>query len=365
MKLTKPQQRALEHMVNYAKDYETEANAVIKHVLYMSNIKEEDFHESMAKLKRHARIALHFHPDRPDQSMKSVAEALFEQGYYKNQFETYLSNGKLAPDSGGDRDLWEQRLFGGAYQMEGTPGSLRPKYGALNLMRHPDGPAPRFGSCYFLLSPKVSFRSTFTYLDSHQEPKERGTYEAFHMIAAALLEETITREFAIGENNLTPTRLIHHLLYDLEKPFDSPANKTANRNLNHYIEAQVHGDLSLKDDVETLVADPSFKGSPVGQILEQLCLKYSIDLYWHMGFALALEDVPANFRGPAMPSLAKRIATKDYIDTSTIGTAVMNLKSDPSSWRDRGTYDEALQQLKMLWHVLVKYGQPLKCFRNS
>lgn len=41
-------------------------------------------------------------------------------------------------------------------------------------MLHPDGPAPRFGSCYFLLSPKVSSRSTYTYLDSHQDPKEKG-----------------------------------------------------------------------------------------------------------------------------------------------------------------------------------------------
>ncbi|MGQ7111171.1 DUF3626 domain-containing protein, partial [Escherichia sp. TWPC-MK] len=36
---------------------------------------------------------------------------------------------------------------------------------------HPDGPAPRFGSCYFLLSPKVSSRSTYTYLDSHTSGK--------------------------------------------------------------------------------------------------------------------------------------------------------------------------------------------------
>ena len=93
---------------------------------------------------------------------------------YKSQFETLLSNGSVSAYPGGERDLWEKRIFGGAYQLEGVTNDQRPKYGALNLMLHPDGPAPRFGSCYFLLSPKVSSRSTYTYLDSHQDPKEKG-----------------------------------------------------------------------------------------------------------------------------------------------------------------------------------------------
>ena len=46
----------------------------------MSNITDEIFEEAVANLKSHARIALHFHPDRLDSSKKSVAEALFEQG---------------------------------------------------------------------------------------------------------------------------------------------------------------------------------------------------------------------------------------------------------------------------------------------
>ncbi len=148
--------------------------ATINHILNMCNITDEIFEEAVANLKSHARIALHFHPDRLDSSMKSVAEALFEQGIYKSQFETLLSNGSVSAYPGGERDLWEQRIFGGAYQLEGVTNNQRPKYGALNLMLHPDGPAPRFGSCYFLLYPKVSYHSTYTYLDSHQDPKRKG-----------------------------------------------------------------------------------------------------------------------------------------------------------------------------------------------
>ncbi|MGM7722290.1 DUF3626 domain-containing protein [Metabacillus sp. Hm71] len=357
--LSKSQLLAIEHITNYARNNKQEAKSTINHILKMSNIPRELFENAVVKLKKHARIALHFHPDRPDSTMKSVAEALLEQGIYKSQFETLLSNGSVSAYPGGERDIWEEEIFGGAYQLAGTTNNQRPKYGALNVMLHPDGPAPRFGSCYFLLSPETSYRSTFTYLDSHQNPKEKGTFEEFDIILAALFEETFLRDFAIGEINLTPTRLINHMLVNLEKPFPDPANRDPSRNLNHYIEAQVHGDISLKEDVEILVADPSFKENQIGKILEQLCLKYSIDLYWHKGFVLSVDEVPLDFRGPSMPSLARRITSNNFIDASKIGAAVIDLARNPKKWRDRGSYKVVIQELKLLWHVLVKYGKPL------
>ena len=358
MELSRSQLSALEYISKYAENEKREAKATINHILKMSNITDEIFEEAVANLKSHARIALHFHPDRLDSSKKSVAEALFEQGVYKSQFETLLSNGSVSAYPGGERDLWEKRIFGGAYQLEGVTNDQRPKYGALNLMLHPDGPAPRFGSCYFLLSPKVSSRSTYTYLDSHQDPKEKGTYEEFDMILAALLEETFVRDFAIGEGNLTPTILINHLLANLKRPFIDVVSKEPAHNLNHYIEAQIHGEISLKEDVEALVADPSFKGTDVGRVLEEICLKYAIDLYWHIGFVLAVDEVPMDFRGSKMPSLARRIARNHCIDANIIGSAVVDLKRNPLSWSDRGTYEEVLQELKLLWHVLVRFGKP-------
>ena len=62
----------------------------------MSNITDEIFEEAVANLKSHARIALHFHPDRLDSNMRNIAEALLEQGRYKSQFETLLSNGSVS-----------------------------------------------------------------------------------------------------------------------------------------------------------------------------------------------------------------------------------------------------------------------------
>jgi len=150
-KLSRSQQMALDHITMYAREHNKEAKAVIHHVQKMANIPGEIFETAVRQLKANARIGLHFHPDRPDSRLKTVAEALLEQGIYRNQFETLISNGSVSALPGGERDLWENRLFGGAYQTASTTNHQRPKYGALNVMLHSDGPAPRFGSCYFLL----------------------------------------------------------------------------------------------------------------------------------------------------------------------------------------------------------------------
>ncbi|MDF2720636.1 MAG: hypothetical protein K0Q59_311 [Paenibacillus sp.] len=357
--LTKSQMSAIEHMRQCAISRKTEAQKSLQEVLQMSDISWSLFEQAISKLRSHARVALHFHPDRPvDGGTKSVAEALLEQGLYKSQFETRISNGSTSAFPGGARDLWERKLFGGAYHLEGATDSERPKYGALDVRLHPDGPSPRFGACYFLLDPEVSRRCTYTYGGSQDDPPEKGTYEEFDDIAAALFKDAFFRECAIGEKELTPQALMHHLLHRLEQPVGDLSRRQPGRNLNHYIEVQVHGDIDLCDDAAMLVADPSFQGTRAGAVLEQLCETYSIQLLWHMGFSLLAADVPADFRGPAMPSLAMRIARNGHVDANAIGEAVCELHRYPARWEDRGTHADVLQELKYMWHILVRYGKP-------
>ncbi|MGO4376010.1 DUF3626 domain-containing protein, partial [Paenibacillus sp. MCAF20] len=202
---------------------------------------------------------------------------LHEQGIYKSQFETQISNGSVSAFPGGARDIWEMGLFGGVYQLEGVSNMERPKYGALDLMLHSDGPSPRFGSCYFLLYPQVSYRSSYTYGGSQDDPAEKGTYEEFDDIIAAVLKDAFFREYALGEQNLSPRKVIDRLLTCQELPITNRLKQMPSRNLNHFIEAQVHGDISLENDVEILIVDPSFQGTDVGRTLEKLCSKYSIE----------------------------------------------------------------------------------------
>jgi hypothetical protein len=354
--LTKPQKQAMAHVTEYAQSRMADAQTIIREILQMSNLSWETYEAAIARIKAHAKVGVHFHPDRPIKDGKCVAESLLEQGVYRSQFETGISSGSVSAYAGGARDRWEEQLFGGAYQQEGVAISERPKYGALDLMQHADGPAPRFGSCYFLLAPIVSQRCTFTYGGSQDNPPEKGTYDAFDDIAAALLKEIFLRDGALGEPDLTPRMLIDRLLTQLAQPFPNPSNRLPSRNLNHFIEAQVHGDILLQDDVEMLVADPSFRGAETGRLLEELCTKYAIELQWHSGFAMKEAEVPADFRGPTMPSLAQRIARHGCIDASVIGEAVRDLSRNPKPWADRGDYATVLQELKLMWHVLVRFG---------
>lgn len=138
------QRAALEHIWQYSAARREAAQETIAHLLEMSNIAQEDFSQALSSIHRHARVALHFHPYRLFPLLTSVAELFLLDGLYKNQFETFLSNGALSPDKGGYRDLWENGMFGEAYLTGHVSPSDRPKYGVLNLMLLPDAPSPRF-----------------------------------------------------------------------------------------------------------------------------------------------------------------------------------------------------------------------------
>ena len=325
----------------------------------MSNIAHDALEQALASIRRHARVALHFHPDRPDAEQRTVAENLLACGIYKSQFETLLSNGSVSAYPGGARDVWEQKLFGGAYHGAGVLDAHRPKYGALDLMRHADGPSPRFGSCYLVLTQNVSERSTFTYLDSHQDPLQKGTLAELHDVLAALLLEAFTRDFAIGERNIRPAALVSRLRERLPGTYEDPSSSPPARNLDHYIEAQVHGAVRLAEDVELLVADPSFRGTATGETLQRIATQYGIRLFWHGGFRLEPHEVPSDFRGPGMPQLAARVARDGVLDAAAIGEAAGALRRAPEEWPVIAGI-QPLQQLKLLWHVLVRYGHPAR-----
>ena len=122
--------------------------------------------EAIARHAREgARLTINFHPDRPSAEGRTVVESLLVNGQYRSQFVTGISNGSRTAFAGGERDRWEETLFGGAYHDPSSLADERPRYGGLDLMAHADGACPRFGSCYFELRPHVIARSTFTWRD--------------------------------------------------------------------------------------------------------------------------------------------------------------------------------------------------------
>lgn len=315
-------------------------NAVetLDHIAYMSNVDQSVLADVRDAIRHHARVAIHFHPDRPVGN-GVVADGLLHDGIYKNQFETQISNGLVAPQAGGYRDQWEQRLFGTSYNS--TELAARPKYGALDLTLASDGPAPRFGSCYFILKDHVSCRTTLTFGGSQDEPGARGTVDEFDAILAALLEESFINDTALGMRNVRPAQVLDALLQKLKVQQSSASMKS--HNLDHLIEAQVHGPIRLDRDISVLVADGSFLSGSVGDTLRNMGAKFGFETKFNSGYELPPELVPNDFRGPRMPDIARILNGK--VTAKNIGKLAQDLPQDVT-----------VQELKLLWHVLVRFG---------
>jgi len=372
-RLSRSQRAALQYVDGVVQRQQAGARELLQRVLSSAGCSERTYAEAMDTLRQHARVVLHFHPDRFGVKPIPVAEALLREGRYRNQFETGLSNGSRTAFRGGERDKWERDLFGGTYHTADVTSEERPKYGALELIRHPDGPWPRFGSCYFVLRGAVSQRTSFTFSGSEQAaaPERLGMIDRMECVIAPLLAEIAGGKGAavpwppfaaptLGVENLTVAGLLEYVSRELPLPRANPSPYPAGRTLDTGVEAQVHGPIDLRHDVELLVADPAFQRTPTGDALEKLSRTYAIPLAWHGGFRLPVRQVPVEFRGPAIPRLARRIAGDGMIDAAVIGAAAASLHSQPETWRDWGSHEDALQHLKQLWHVLVHYGVPAR-----
>jgi hypothetical protein len=267
-------------------------------------------------LDRSLRVTLNFHPDRMVDG-DTVLQRLAQDGVYRSQFETGTSNGGLTAHPGGARWRWEQRMFGHAY--DDAPSSERPKYGALDHRHHPLGGAPRFGSAFLRLTQAALDRTTFCFPDSVFEPTAMATADRFGLFP--LVERFGAR------------------------PLTDEVEATEGGLLDGYVEAHVHGPVELAADVETLVLDPCFRGSPIQGQASAL----GIPVEWHEGRRLAvpvLAEHPA-FRGPGTVEVGRRIADDGILDAAVIGRAAAAGREDP-------------QDLKKVWHCVARFGSPIE-----
>ncbi len=353
--LSQAQALALRHIGRLAEAHEARHVADLARILRDAGVTAGAAARAAASMDARARIALHFHPDRISQGL-SVAEHLLVDGIYRNQFETGISNGSLSAVSGGKRDRWEIDLFGDTYGCLLNLPRERPIYAALDLMRHGDGPAPRFGACYLILKPAVMERCTFTLGDSSDPPDYVGVSGAMGGIMRGLVEAVASGAWDLGVPGLTISGLIARLSRDEASP--DAFEGAPGRILDQYVEAQIHGPVQLDADAEMLVVDPSFRGTATGRVLEEVCSRHGLVLRWHMGFVLPVADVSDAFRGPAMPHLARRVAPQGTLDAAAIGRAAASLARDPAAWADWGPPTDTQVQLKELWHVVVHQGRP-------
>jgi hypothetical protein len=249
------------------------------------------------------RVTLHFHPDRLPAG-EPILRLMARDGRYRSQFETGTGNGGLTAFPGGDRWKWESRIFAGAY--DDGPAADRPKYGSLNFRRRLVGGSPRFGSAYLRLAPHTLARTTFCYPDSVFEPGHFGVASRLSALVAL-------------------------------------AGADDKDTLDDYVEAHVHGAVDLTRDVEALVLDPCYRGTPV----ETAAGALACPVEWHGGFTLTTAELRRHpgYRGPEFVALGESLARAGRLDPRVIGDAART-----------GRHDE--QALKRVWHYVARFGSP-------
>lgn len=258
------------------------------------------------------RIVLHFHPGWGF-GESTVLDAIAATGVYRSQWETGTSNGGLTAQPGGDRWGWESRIFDGRY--DNADAAARPVYGAWNRRDDPYGASPRFGSAYLRLRPEVTGRATFCWPDSVYEPETIGGHER--------LEELC--------------RLADRGILDRGVLSDSAADLLLDDPLNDYIEAHVHGGLSITQDVEALVLDPTDREAHAGVLAQIGC-----PVLAHPGYYVTADAIDPDYRGTVPVELALILGGE--ITPARLAAASRS-----------GDHDA--QAIKWLWHCLARYGR--------
>ncbi|MCL2462978.1 MAG: DUF3626 domain-containing protein, partial [Defluviitaleaceae bacterium] len=232
----------------------------------------------------------------------------------------------------------------------------RPKYGSLNIFNYLDGASARFGSCFLTLKPHMLERCTFAYGDSSTNPDALGVKGAFHTVFRAILRDVEKTGRLLNKDGFTVTKTIDHIL-----AMKKGELAQIGRNLDDCVETHVHGDISLKDDAGRFYIDESFRGTLIHGLAERLAKEYDIDIFWIPERKVPAADITDEFRGPAVPVLAKRAAEKfaappGYINAAVIGAASRHSVERPEEWADLGSEAEVFQYFKQLWHTAAYFG---------
>ena len=124
--------------------------------------------------------------------------------------------------------------------------------------------------------------------------------------------------------------------------------KVTGRNLDYCIETHIHGDVWLKDDVDSFYMDESFQETEFAKMADELCHKYGIKLEWIPKRQIEVGEIGNLFRGPMIPLLAKKIDTllgnnQGIMNAALLGKASRESELHPEKWKDIGTKMEVFQ----------------------
>lgn len=176
-----------------------------------------------------------------------------EESRYKNYFETSHGNDRHHSNNKSYRHsrlVWESKLFDKAYD-ESEPW-IKVKYGCLNIMSDAIGCRDAigcYGNSFMILKPDIKSRTSFTFDDSCKNPEHICTFDNFIQVFSKMNDRMIKDIILMTKKNLSKD--------DLSK----------DRRYYTYIEAQIHGDIVIKRDVEHIML---YHEHTTPEILERL-----------------------------------------------------------------------------------------------
>jgi hypothetical protein len=244
--LTDQQLRAVKYIVD-----ESRKNAILKEYELFNRIKNAKHVQRLLQyIRDDAPIIIHV-------NIACLCDVFLKDGFYRNLFETATSRGS---NSFSPRIAWENRMFNSIYD-EKTPAIDRVKYGALNVLNDPYGirSCYNYGDSYFRLK-RVRLRTSFADCDTSSMNAVLSSCEHYCHV------------------------LVKYTDIELNAALDVVLNRKRYVNsdvIAIYKEVQIHGPVSLSENVEALVVNPVNREN-IGLVenINKLGEKYGFDIQW-------------------------------------------------------------------------------------
>jgi len=246
--LNDTQHKALDYVIKRsAQDSKSVASALLSRVQRLG-YSENDLKKTLQWVRSASPIIIHINLDK-------VLKFLVEDTNYRNRFET--SSGSTYMEA---RKSWEDRIFNKAYHS--SPPSERVKYGVLNIVGDPRGVrkcALQYGDSFLQLK-KVRLRTTFASEDTSSSTVKLSCCEHYENVLFSYTDQEIKAIIDVATGKV----LFHR-----------------SDCISQYKEVQIHGPVSLSENVECIVVNPRHKKDSVTtKLLDRFVEQNKCNLIW-------------------------------------------------------------------------------------
>jgi hypothetical protein len=249
-RLTHNQVQALWHIRKQCRDLHIRALPYLKKRAKRLGVAPADVDVTLRWIRERAPIIIHV-------NLQTNGWLLSRDTHYRNQFETFTSNGTLDLKK---RMCWEDQLFLSAYDK--VSAFDRCKYAVLNVINDPQGVrcCKQYGTSYLLLR-GTRLRTTFSAMDSAGiQSDDLATVDYYAHVLNMFSDDELKKVLQVGSLTIPGA--------------DSAV-------LQSYKEAQIHGEVRLNEHIELIMAHPNLERVEGGfHMLKALAKRCHADVMW-------------------------------------------------------------------------------------